>query len=463
MTTARQLATSERAYLVAPAGCGKTHLVVEALRHLDDSPQLVLTHTHAGVRALRDRLRTLSVSSGVHRVDTIAGFALRIASSFPSLSGCNTTEPVKTQWNAIYRAATIALSSKHIGRMVRSSYKGVLVDEYQDCTIRQHELILALSRLMPMRVVGDPLQAIFDFDEPTVDFDVHLTPDFERLSDLDTPYRWLNSNPELGEWLLSARSYIEQLRLPPFTQGPVEVMDSGIGQQVATCHRVASTDGSIVGIRLRASGAHSVAKRLRGRFTSMEEIESKDVLSASGRIDDACGPTVAYETIKFANKCMTQVATIMRNARQAYSTGRLPRPRKGAKNEQAVKTLNRLASASNIALIAPALTLLERLPNVVVYRREPLDAMMQAVALQLDNPEMSLWQAAWKVRDSGRRIGRRVNRRTISRTLLVKGLEFDHAIVLDVNEHIAPREGARGYRNLYVAMTRGSRSLTVLR
>ena len=50
--------------------------------------------------------------------------------------------------------------------------------------------------------------------------------------------------------------------------------------------------------------------------------------------------------------------------------------------------------------------------------------------------------------------GRPVEHRTVSRTLLVKGLEFEHAVVLNGAEH--------DVRNLYVAMTRGSKSLTVL-
>ena len=39
-------------------------------------------------------------------------------------------------------------------------------------------------------------------------------------------------------------------------------------------------------------------------------------------------------------------------------------------------------------------------------------------------------------------------------TLLVKGLEFHHAVVLDADAYDA--------RNLYVALTRGSNSLTVV-
>jgi superfamily II DNA or RNA helicase len=47
----------ERGTITAPAGCGKTQLVANALAgHAGPKPILVLTHTNAGVGALRARL-----------------------------------------------------------------------------------------------------------------------------------------------------------------------------------------------------------------------------------------------------------------------------------------------------------------------------------------------------------------------------------------------------------------------
>jgi integrase len=69
-------------------------------------------------------------------------------------------------------------------------------------------------------------------------------------------------------------------------------------------------------------------------------------------------------------------------------------------------------------------------------------------------PTTPLADHAWQVRDERRQHGRRVDRRTVSRTLLIKGPEFDHALVLDA-ESLSVNE-------LYVAITRGSTSLTVL-
>ncbi len=51
-----------RGTVVAPAGCGKTHLIADALsRHTGTKPILVLTHTNAGVAALRGRLERAGV------------------------------------------------------------------------------------------------------------------------------------------------------------------------------------------------------------------------------------------------------------------------------------------------------------------------------------------------------------------------------------------------------------------
>jgi len=65
----------------------------------------------------------------------------------------------------------------------------------------------------------------------------------------------------------------------------------------------------------------------------------------------------------------------------------------------------------------------------------------------------SLREAAWELRNRLRRQGRPVEKRTISRTLLIKGLEFEHALILDAAEHDA--------KNFYVAATRPTMSLTV--
>jgi len=70
-------------------------------------------------------------------------------------------------------------------------------------------------------------------------------------------------------------------------------------------------------------------------------------------------------------------------------------------------------------------------------------------------PLLTLAEAAEKYQTQFRYRGRPVGRRRLmGTTLLVKGLEFDHAIVLDAR--------SLSRKELYVALTRGAKSLTVV-
>ena len=87
--------------------------------------------------------------------------------------------------------------------MLLASYGGCFVDEYQDCTQQQHQVIAHLADLLPTCVFGDPLQAIFDFrNQKPVDWTNDVFPTFDCAAELLTPWRWkMANNDELGEWL----------------------------------------------------------------------------------------------------------------------------------------------------------------------------------------------------------------------------------------------------------------------
>ena len=90
---ASMLAEADRAYLIAAAGCGKTEEITKGVALSTNGRQLVLTHTHAGVRSLRNRFRALGVPSSQYHLGTIAGWALRCAVSYPSHSGITDLTP----------------------------------------------------------------------------------------------------------------------------------------------------------------------------------------------------------------------------------------------------------------------------------------------------------------------------------------------------------------------------------
>ncbi len=130
---AHALANTKRAYVCAPAGCGKTHLIAETVAKFSAGRELILTHTHAAVDALRRQLRSQHAPTGSYDVDTIAGWALRYANAFPKTCGIKQcVRPSGEQWEATYLAAARGLRKRHIKDIVRLSYTGAFVDEYQD-------------------------------------------------------------------------------------------------------------------------------------------------------------------------------------------------------------------------------------------------------------------------------------------------------------------------------------------
>jgi DNA helicase IV len=89
-----------------------------------------------------------------------------------------------------------------------------------------------------------------------------------------------------------------------------------------------------------------------------------------------------------------------------------------------------------------------------ISRAELFENMIESLRQAQIGDSPSIEEAAIMVRNRVRRKGRWLGRFTVSRTLLMKGLQFDHAIVLDA--------GALDTNNLYVALTRASRTLHVL-
>lgn len=452
VTTPEELAAATRAYVVAPAGCGKTEVIAAAVAALD-SRQLVLTHTHAGVGALRNRLRRYGVPRTRARVETIAGFALRVACAYPATSGFDVQRPRDAQWSLVYAAATRVLSTRVGKEILAASYDGAFVDEYQDCVTDQHQLVLALADVLPVRILGDPLQGIFGFKgQQLVDWD-DIDQTFVRLPDLATPWRWKATNPDLGDWLLSVRPRLLAGSRPDFRSGPADVRAYSDAAQVLACGQHIK-DTSVVAIRKWPKDAHTVASKLGGNFSSMEEMESKDLLAHARAMGSCHGVDRALTVIGFSKTCVTQVGKHLKTAEDRLKSGAIPTATSGAANQRAVESLRRVCTDDTPDAVVEALGAIRALPGSKTFRSELLDEMQKTLRLAASMPDTAWDDVAWEVRDRARREGRTLERRLVSRTLLIKGLEFDHAIVLNADE--------LDEKNLYVAMTRGSRTLTLL-
>lgn len=456
---AQQLASSDRAVLIAPAGCGKTHTIAEAVGLCPGQRQLILTHTHAGVHALRKRLDKNGIPSSLYSIDTIAGWSLRLAASYPATSGLTVPEPMNTEWKDVYVAATRLLSGGPYQDIIRSSYAGVYVDEYQDCTATQHKLIIALAGLLKCRLLGDPLQGIFGFDtsDPLVDWEMDIFPSFHRLQELDIPWRWRTANPELGEWLLEVRK--RMLAGESFschgTGALCEWAESSDYQaQLRKCNSLANTGESVVVIGKMPNSCHSFAKSLAGRYQSMEEIYSADLLKWSDKLEQKTGIDRALAIVDFAAICYTGVKNELKTVVGYVERGNSAKLLEYGRYRGIAQGLANVIQSNDMNCLLPLLTAFqEEHTKGKLTRRDLWHEMKQAITLRIAEAYPSLRQSAWHARHKMSQIGRKMDRRTVSRTLLVKGLEFDHAVVLGAND--------LGLKDLYVAMTRGAKSLTI--
>jgi hypothetical protein len=177
-------------------------------RHQGPKPILVLTHTNAGVAALRARLEKAGVAPAAYRLATLDGFAIRLISTFPQRSGhdAKIVTGGRPNYPAIREAAIGLIKAGHINDLLNASYDCLLVDECQDCSVRQHAMVAYLAQDIRTVIVGDPFQAIFGFGGDPLPEWKDVVAYFPVKGELKTPWRWINAGaPDLGAWLLGIR------------------------------------------------------------------------------------------------------------------------------------------------------------------------------------------------------------------------------------------------------------------
>lgn len=170
--------------LIAPAGYGKTYAIAECLLYTSGK-SLVLTHTNAGVSALKEKFKARNIPPDKYQVETISSYVQKYVHSFVSPATIPSQDDKRAYFSYIINAAITILQSPWIAKIIKNTYRDLFVDEYQDCTLSYHRVIMILSCYMRTHLMGDPLQGIFGFSakDPLVDMrDVGQMGDFARNS-----------------------------------------------------------------------------------------------------------------------------------------------------------------------------------------------------------------------------------------------------------------------------------------
>ncbi len=459
-------ASLTRGSVVAAAGCGKTEQIARATK-IAGGRRLILTHTHAGVDALRSRLKRHKVPSEKFRIDTIAGWCLRYSASFPVRSGLLCNAPKDEEWNAVYEAASKLIKSGAVNGVLASSYSGVFVDEYQDCTKLQHEVIKAIATHLPVCVFGDPLQAIFDFeDQKPVDWDVDVFPIFNKAVTLTTPWRWQNAgNGVLANWLSDVRDALDQRTIIDLTRRPTCVSWERLPDDprfrlskiVGTCKSVMGKAGDgrlvVIGDAANINARAEVARKLAAvGFSTIEPVGCKNLFDHAKRIEAAEGFTRLERALDFICACMT--GADKSDYLAAVKSHQIGGRRGEAKFGDLIKTGVAVAEDASDEIVLELMQGFYDREGTRLFRREMFFSMRSALQIKIARQCGTLADSIWEVQNRIRHVGRKIGKRSIGSTLLVKGLEFDHAVIV----HTAKMTR----KDWYVALTRATTSITIL-
>lgn len=459
---ALDLLSFDRGAITAPAGCGKTHLIADALmRHRETQPVLVLTHTNAGVVALRARLDRLGVPASNYRLSTIDGWALRLISTFPLRSGHDPQivglHNPRTDYPNVRAAAARLLQSGHINDVLKASYSRLIVDEYQDCSKMQHAVVYYAAVALRTCVLGDPLQAIFGFGGDVLPhWENEVCRHFPIVGQLSTPWRWINAGcEELGEWLLDARGKLiarDALDLSSTPHGIRWVVLDGKNdhkiQLEAGRTRAPGGDGNvlIVGESTSPRSQHLFASQTPGA-TTVESVDLRDLV-AFARTLDLTAPNVLNVVLEFGQSVMTgvDVNEVVRRV-DTITQGRARKPANDVESAALA-----FSTAPSYRAAAKLLEELGKQSGTRTVRTAVIRACMKALQLSASDGTPFV-DACVKMREQNRLLGRPLPKRAVGSTLLLKGLEAEVVVVLDAHKLNA--------RNLYVAMTRGSKLVVV--
>ena len=439
------------AAVVAPAGHGKTEAIAKTAAK--GRRTLILTHTHAGVHAIRSRLKRLGIPHARVSVDTIAGWCMRYAHAFPKHAEPPPDMPKNgAEWNQLYRGTRNILDIGPIREIVEASYDRILIDEYQDCGDLQHELASALSEIVPAIIFGDPMQGIFEFAGANLDWNRTIHPRFPLAMTLEEPHRWNAKNPELGRWIAETRGKLMRGEVIDLASGPITYRPTENAFDMGAFFEGLDTkEGSIAAIHCNKGLCYKLAKSTRGGYQAIEEIAAnrlRDFAIAWDRATSAHGRHATFKSL--LEDCF-------------HFSEATPEEAENQANVELIAemnaTLQHLSVENSIEAFQSLLTLSRKHSRWRLFRNELWRDTERSISEVASGRSTSMSEAVSKVRQRVSLTGRQLPKRTISTPLLLKGLEFDHVLVPDAT-HFAKEQSAQA-KLFYVAISRATRSLTI--
>lgn len=458
-----QILKLNNAAIIAPAGHGKTEMIVDIVKQ-SSGKQLLLTHTHAGVDALKKRLDRKKVPHEKYSLSTIAGFCTKWGLAFFNTGEIDKNLSPNSKKKAdrgryykqFYEGAKAIFSNQWAKEILKSSYSGIIVDEYQDCTLTHHEIFHELNTFLPVIVLGDPLQGIFAFKEPIVDWN---DLGYEIVSVDTYPWRWKYSNPKLGEYLAEVRTSLWPtllgknctLDVNPCS-GSISIIDPASFKPYSLLDELTEFK-SVLYITKWENQQLDFCKKMPGIFQLDEKQECKELFDFAKTFDNSSDAALALAIILFESTCATKVKTelssyINRLCSDSYDFKRI------SKYPDFGELLIKVRGQNKYDAIRAICGWIESNAEFKFCRKELHNEMLHSVNYA-ENNDVSIEEAANRIRKDIPLQKRYTDFKFLSsRTLLSKGLEFD-CVIIDGQCDLTAKE-------FYVAMTRAMKKIYII-
>lgn len=455
----KRFLTHSRACLIAPAGYGKTHSIVDCLESLTGR-FLILTHTHAGVAVLRERIKERGIPTNRYELTTISSLCQKLAVAYTS-SGNVVPIDSSEHYTWLERRCKELAETNKISHLIEVSYGGVLVDEYQDCSKSQHDFIIGIARSVSLWIFGDPLQGIFDFNGPIVDWDNDLVGFYFEC--LDKPKRWEKYNVSLGLDIVTIRkqlevgaSSIDWGRTSSITR--ITSNDRDKQDEIRKWRYKTALKGTQLIIVTEKWNRKEVAKVFGGTCRVVEAIDDSDFYTMAAKIDRITTATAAQTLYDSA------IAVFFKSKVDEWLTARGVKVKKDKSlrlmsAKLAQKVSEYCARPSSLGLLH-GLEELASIEGIKVFLHEKFTSLKSAITLASERG-ISVKDAMMEVRNKVRIVGRKIANFAVGTTLLTKGLEFDHVLIVNANRPY-DLSTQSGRKNFYVAISRARESLTII-
>jgi DNA helicase-2/ATP-dependent DNA helicase PcrA len=473
MANLEEFLSKDKSMIIAPAGYGKTHTITECLHVFEGSKKcLILTHTHAGIASIKEKMQKGGIEPRKFSIDTISSFALRYTDAFHiNKAEIPKAEDSNDYFNFAIKTAIKIFKTKPLKAVIKCSYSKLLVDEYQDCTSLQHNMILMLSDILPTHILGDPLQGIFEFrNNPIVDMesDEEMQGLNQNIQTLDTPWRWnQHGSRELGQALVSIRTLllnrtpINLTNFHPHINVVIEpennylVAGSNYKRIIWNEINSRNTDSLLLlhPISTSVDPRIKFIQQFSNSVRLIESIDDKDYYKFSNYFDMQTGQNAINGILDFVKRISSKTVID-----KWFNDNGMLKNKRSDEDKIIVRKLQKIIDLiiqqKSFKNIAALISELVQLPNNKCYRVELKKDMLKSLELAYVENNTA-YESMKKNRDIIRRIGRNIKGRCIGTTLLTKGLEFDVVVVLNAHQFSNPR-------HLYVALTRASKKLIVI-